>query len=172
MATWSGWVQEPRANGRHRVLYQPRHDPVVQMHALELGRHSARLILHGIDAVSPHQRDPDGHRLLVAAQLTQAMLSEIYRMIGGVTGTLLDQQVPGFGAAILDAADRVVRAPAPMQDLTTPPAQARRQARRTPTSAQPRNVTVPGRPSGGPPGGVHPVRQQVPRRAVVNRRGG
>ncbi len=164
MAFVRGWEQQYQANGHHRVLYQPRRDPVVQMHALELGRHSARLILHGLEAVSPNQRDPDGHRLLVAAQLTQAMLSEIYRMIGGVTGTLLDQQVPGFGAAVFRAAEQVVRGPEPMQDATTPAAQARRQARKTPTAAQPRPVRTPARPASA-------ARQQVPRRAVVNRRG-
>ena len=103
--------QQARANGRHRVLYEPRRDPVVQQHALELGRHCADVILQGVAAVSPHQQDPDGHRALVASELTKALLTEVYRMVGAVTGLVVEQRLPAFGS-VVDAAQRpVVRAP-------------------------------------------------------------
>lgn len=137
--------QEHRANGRHRVLYEPRKDPVVQQHALELGRHCAGVVLQGVAAVSPNQRDPDGHRVLVASELTKAMLAEVYRMVGAVTGWAVEQQLAraggsAFGQVVGAAAGTVVRPPRAVQ-------------------AQPRAVRRAA------------TRQQVPRRVVVNRRG-
>src|SRR5262245_16788103 len=92
-----GFEQQARPNGHARLLYEPRKDPLVQRHALELGAHVARVVLAGVDAVSPKQRDPDGHRVLVAGELTQAMLKEVYRMVGAVAGWALEQQLPAYG---------------------------------------------------------------------------
>lgn len=131
-----------QANGRHRVLYEPRRDPVVQQHALELGAHCARVVLEGVAAVSPNQRDPDGHRLLVASELTKAMLAEVYRMVGAVAGWAIERQFAA-GGHVAGAAQTV--APPPRRAV-----QAQPRAQRRAQPAQPR---------------------RVPTRAVVNRRG-
>ena len=138
--------QQARANGRHRVLYEPRKDPVVQQHALELGQHLAHVVLQGVDAVSPNQHDPDGHRVLVASELTRAVLTEACRMVGAVTGWSIEQRLPAYGD-VLGAASRA-----------TPP---------TPRAvqAQPRSVRRAASRTRIPPGG------RVPTRVVVNRRG-
>jgi hypothetical protein len=144
----TGFEQQSRPNGHARVLYQPRRDPVIQQHALELGSHCARVVLQGVDAVSPHQKDPDGHRLLVATELTQAMLAEVYRMVGAVTGWALEQRLsaaggPAYGQ-VAAAAGRT--APPPRRGVQAAP----RGQRRTPVTRS---------------------QQRVPRQAVVNRRG-
>jgi len=145
--------QQARANGRHRVLYQPRKDPVLQQLALAMGTHCGKVILAGVDAVSPHQRDPDGHRRLVALDLTRALLPEVYRMVGAVCGYTVEQAVPSLLLDLVGAAQRtVVYAPRPV-DATGATAAARtmrRSARATPPVA---------------PG------SRIPRRVVVNRRG-
>ena len=135
--------QQARANGRHRVLYEPRKDPVVQQHALELGQHLAQVVLQGVAAVSPNQKDPDGHRVLVATELTRVILVEACRMVGAVTGWSLEQRLPAYGQ-VVGAASRA-----------TPPTPRAVQAQ--PRGAR-RAVRV-------PPGG------RVPARVVVNRRG-
>jgi hypothetical protein len=142
----TGFEQQARPHGHHRVLYQPRRDPVVQQHALELGRHCAEVVLQGVAAVSPHQKDPDGHRLLVATELTREMLAEVYRMVGAVTGWALEQRLsasggPAYGQ-VAAAAGRT--APPPQRAVQAQPRGVRRAAARTP---------------------------RVPRQVVVNRRG-
>ena len=148
-----GFEQQSRPNGHARLLYEPRKDPLIQRHALELGSHCARVVLQGVDAVSPHQKDPDGHRLLVAAELTQAMLKEIYRMVGAVTGWALEQQLTRSGAPAFGHLGRaaVATAPPPRRVVQAQPRGVRRAAART--------TPIPGRP------------QRIPRQAVVNRRG-
>jgi hypothetical protein len=138
--------QQHRANGRHRVLYEPRKDPVVQQHALELGRHCAGVVLQGVAAVSPNQQDPDGHRVLVASELTKAMLAEVYRMVGAVTGWAVEQQLQAFGQVVGAAAGTVAPAQRVVQ---AQPRSVRRASQAVRTAA----------------------RQQVPRRIIVNRRG-
>ena len=140
--------QQARANGRHRVTYAPRKDPVVQQHALELGQHLAHVVLQGVGAVSPNQKDPDGHRLLVATELTRAVLTEAYRMVGAVTGWAVEQRLPSYGQVVGAATGTVAPSPRVVQAA---PRTVRRASRRgTPV----------------PPGG------RVPSRVVVNRRGG
>jgi len=144
-----GFEQQVRPNGHARVLYEPRRDPVIQQHALELGKHVCRVVLQGVDAVSPHQRDPDGHRLLVASELTKQMLAEVYRMVGAVAGWALEQQLaatfgkgaPGYGHA---AAAAQSTAPPPPRIVYAQPKGQQRAAARA---------------------------QRVPRNAVANRRG-
>lgn len=143
--------QQHRANGRHRAVYAPRQDPVVQQHALELGQHLARVVLQGVGAVSPNQKDPDGHRLLVATELTRAVLTEAYRMVGAVTGWAVEQRLPSRGQVVGAATGTVAPSPRVVQaGAPGSPRGVRRASRRsTPV----------------PPGG------RVPSRVVVNRRG-
>lgn len=136
-----GMYQEVRPNGHARVLYEPRRDPVVQRHALELGQYCARIVLQGVEAVSPHQRDPDGHRVLVASELTKALLTEVYRMIGAVAGWSVEQRLPAYGEALKAASQTAPPAPRTVQ--AQPRAQRRAAARA----------------------------QRIPRQAVANRRG-
>jgi hypothetical protein len=108
--------QQARANGRHRVLYEPRRDPVVQQHALELGQHCAQIVLQGVEAVSPNQKDPDGHRALVASEFTRSLLTEVYRMVGAVTGLVVEQRLPSMGRVVGAAAQQpIVRRPRTVQ---------------------------------------------------------
>ena len=139
-----GFEQEVRPNGHARVLYQPRRDPVIQQHALELGTHVCRVVLQGVDAVSPHQRDPDGHRLLVANELTKQMLAEVYRMVGAVAGWALEQQLVAYGRA---AAAAQSTAPPPRRIVYAQPRGQQRAAARAQRAGT------------------------IPRAAVANRRG-
>lgn len=142
-----GFEQQVRPNGHARVLYEPRRDPVIQQHALELGKHVCRVVLQGVDAVSPHQRDPDGHRLLVASELTKQMLAEVYRMVGAVAGWALEQELAAYGHAAAAA-----------QSTAPPPPRI--------VYAQPRSGS-----SGKGQQRAAARAQRVPRQAVANRRG-
>lgn len=149
-----------RANGRHRVLYQPRRDPRLQELALAMGTHCGKVVLAGIDAVSPNQKDPDGHRRLVAMELTRAVLPECFHMIAAVCGFYVEQKVPTLFFDLVAAARSTVNTP--VRAVEAVPRSARRASQ--PAAAP---STAPGsvRPAG------RPVRQRIPRQAVVNRRG-
>ena len=146
MVGYQGMYQEVRPNGHARVLYEPRRNPVVQQHALELGQYCARIVLQGVEAVSPHQRDPDGHRVLVATELTKALLTEVYRMIGAVAGWSVEQRLPAYGEAIKAASQTAPPAPRTVQAAPRGP-QPRAQKRAAARA------------------------QRIPRQAVANRRG-
>ena len=140
--------QQYRANGRHRVLYEPRRDPRLQQLALAMGTHCGQLVLAGIDAVSPNQKDPDGHRRLVGMELTRTLLPEAFRMVAAVCGYTVEQRLPSLFPDLVVAASRTVAPPARTVEA------APRSTRRAPRQNGP---VAPG--------------SRVPRRAVVNRRG-
>jgi len=119
---------QERSTGRHRIVYRAREDRRLQQLVGVLAEQLTRVVEQGVEAVSPNQRDPDGQRRRVAAELSGALLSEVFRLLAIALAARVQQRVPFGASGVLRAAQEAtrggVRRPPPVIDLTD---------RRTPT---------------------------------------
>lgn len=114
-----------RSSGRHRLAYRPREDPIVEGAVRALCRRLAEVVAQGVDAVSPLQSDPDGHRRRVTIDLTGALLTQVFRLVAGTLAQEVQRRVPSLGglhgavaAGATQALKKPLRPPDPVIDLT------------------------------------------------------
>jgi hypothetical protein len=138
-----------------QVVYAPWRDPRVQQLTVDLGMHLAEVICAGADAVSPHQRDPDGHRRVVTTQIARHLLAQVYTMVGEVTAAAVTGRrgtLGSLGAAVQRASQASIRQPTPQVVVRrTPPVSPPHTVPVSRTTRAPRSVVVNSRAYRGRP---------------------